>query len=279
MNLKVDGLTINATAQMAGFVMESSGGDFYNIALTNVSVTSSQQRTAGLIGMVRVTSGNVGSKLTISQVSIVNDESHKIVGSSRVGGLIGLVQAYDNTMVIDNCQVISDIEAPGAGEAGGMVGTWEDRTNDILNISRCYYSGWLKTAVAPGSSRLGGMLGYHKGGAGVLTIERCLSLAKLHIQGAERTVSVKNASPIMGNFSTSENTVVSVRYCIALMEEYNTDYDVQVFTETNLKRHEEYITGEDYLNLDLTRWTVVENDEGGRDLYKAPYVSLKFLGE
>ena len=235
---------------------------------------------AVLIGHVGDT-GGTGSDLTISQISIVNDADHRIVGSTRVAGLIGYVQAYEHAIDINNCYVVTDIEASTKGEGGGMVASWEDRAGDTLTISNCYYSGQLKTDVAPGSSRLGGMLGYHKGGVGVLTISRCISLAKFHIQGVERDVSVKNASPIVGNFSSSLNTVVSVRYCIGLMEEYNTDYDVLAFNEDNLKRHDEYLTGKDYLNMDLNRWTIVEDDlhEDERDLYKAPYLILKFLGE
>ena len=275
MNVKIDGLTLNATADKAGFVAETSGGDFYNIAFTNVNITSSNSRLAVLIGHVGASNG-VASALTISQVSIVNDADHKIVGSSRVAGLIGYVQAYEQAISIDNCYVVTDIET--GTEGGGMVASWEDRAADTLTITQCYYSGQLKTSAAPGSSRLGGMLGYHKGGAGVLEITRCISLAKLHIDGMERDVSVKNASPIIGNFSSSQNTVVSVKYCIGMMEEYNSDYDVQAFNETNLKRHSEYLTGADYLNLDLTRWTIVKADGGGRDLYKAPYVTLNFLG-
>ena len=282
MNVKFDNLTIKYTGSdnKVGFVVESAGGDFYNIAFTNLSVSASVQRVAGLIGHVGDSSGT-GCDLLISQISIVNDEDHKIVGSQRVGGLIGLVQAYVHTISIDNCYVVTNIEASTTGEGGGMVGTWEDRAGDILIITQCYYSGQLKTDVAPGSSRLGGMLGYHKGGAGVLDISRCISLATLHIQGELRDASVKNSSPIVGNFSSSQSTVVSVRYCIGLMQEYNSNYDVQVFSETNLKRHNQYITGEDYLNLDLSRWTIVENDDPAtpNDLYKAPYVVLKFLGE
>ena len=82
----------------------------------------------------------------------------------------------------------------------------------------------------------------------------------------------------MGNYSTIQNTVVSVRYCIGLMQEYNSDFDVQVFNDTNLKTHPEYITGEYYLNLDESRWTIVKADEGSGELYKAPYVVLNFLG-
>ena len=275
MNVKIDGLTLNATADKAGFVSETTGGDFYNIAFTNVSIKSSYARLAVLIGHVG-DSNRRGGDLTISQISIVNDADHKVVGSSRVAGLIGYVQAYEHAISIDNCYVITDIET--GTEGGGMVASWEDRAADKLTISQCYYSGQLKTSAAPGSSRLGGMLGYHKGGAGVLTITRCISLAILHIDGMERDVSVKNASPIVGNFSSSQSTIVSVTRCIGLMEEYNTDYEVEPFTETNLKRHDEYITGEAYLNLDLTRWTIVESENGGRDLYQAPYVVLNFLG-
>lgn len=280
MNLKVDKMSITSSAEKVGFVSECSGGDFYNIAFTNVNMSGSAARMAVLIGHVGDT-GGTGSDLTISQVSIVNDADHRIVGSTRVAGLIGYVQAYEHAIDINNCYVVTDIEASTKGEGGGMVASWEDRAGDTLTISNCYYSGQLKTDVAPGSSRLGGMLGYHKGGVGVLTISRCISLAKLHIQGIERDVSVKNASPIVGNYSSSLNTIVSVKYCIGLMEEYNSDYDVLAFNEDNLKRHDEYLTGKDYLNMDLTRWTIVEDDnpEDERDLYKAPYLILKFLGE
>lgn len=280
MNVKVDNLSITASSDKAGFVIESSGGDFYNIAFTNANVVSSNARVAVLIGHVG-DNNKTGSDLTISQISIVNDADHKLVGSHRVGGLIGYVQNYQHTISIDNCYVITDIEASTTGEGSGMVAAWEDKDGDVLNISQCYYSGQLKTSVAPGSSRLGGMLGYHKGGVGVLNITRCISLAKFHIQGEEREVSVKNSSPIVGNYSTSVRTVVTVRNCIGLMQEYNSNYDVQVFNETNLKRHGSYLTGENYLNLDTTRWTVIVDDNPAdkRDLYKAPYAVLNFLGD
>ena len=277
MNLKVDGMTIKSSTNKSGFVSECSGGDFYNIAFTNASVNNTSDRAAVLIGQVGDSNAE-GGDLTISQVSVVNDAKHRIVAGIRVGGLIGFVQAYEHAIIIDNCYVVSDIEATGKGEGGGIVASWEDRTADTLSISQCYYAGQLKTAVEPGSSRLGGILGYHKGGAGVLTITKCISLAKHHIGGVERDSSVKNASPILGGYSTSQSTVVSVTACIGLMEEYNTDYEVQVFTETDLKQHPSYLTGEDYLNLDETRWTVIKADEGSEDYFKAPYVTLNFLG-
>ena len=279
MNVKINNFSLTAGTDKAGLVTETNGGDFYNIAFTNVDVRSTNARVAALIGHVGDTNGS-GSDLTISQVSIVNDASHKIYGTTRVAGLIGYVQTYEHVISIDNCYVVTDIEAETKGEGGGMVASWEDKAGDTLNITQCYYSGQLKTSVAPGSSRLGGMLGYHKGGAGVLNISRCLSLAKFHIQGVERDASVKNASPIVGGFSSSARTVVSVSCCIGLMEEYNTDSDVQVFTEINLKRHSLYLTGEDFLNLDTTRWTIVvdDNPADSRDRYKAPYATLNFLG-
>ena len=283
MNLKVENMSIvgnDKTTTKVGFVGECLGGDFYNIAFKNVNVSASVQRVSVLIGHLG-DSKNEGCDLLISQVSIVNEDGYKIAGSQRVGGLIGLVQKYGHTITIDNCQVISDIDATTTGEGGGMVGTWEDISTDVLLISHCYYAGQITTSVAPGSSRLGGMLGYHKGGAGVLNISRCISLATLHIAGILRDVSVKNASPIVGAFSSSQNTIASVSNCIGLMEEYNTDFDVQVFTLNNLKRNDEYMTSVDYLQLDMSLWTAVldTNPEDKRDLYKAPYMLLNFLGE
>ena len=280
MNVKFDKLTITGSAQKTGLISESSGGYFYNIAFTDASVTGGQ-RTGTLIGyLVGSSSGTAAVYPTnISQISIINGEGYKISSSSnRVGGLIGYVQYYGQTISIDNCQVISDIEA-GNGEGGGMVASWEDVAEDVLIINKCYYSGNLSTSVAPGSSRLGGMLGYHKGGIGTLNISQCISLAVTYIQGEEVVEPVKNASPIVGQYSSAGTATVTK--CIGLRQEHNTDFGVDVFTEINLKRHYEYIESDSYLGLDTdTRWTIVEADDAtGKDLYKAPYVLLNFLGE
>ncbi len=281
MNVKIDNMSINGSADKVGLVSECSGGDFYNIAFTNVNINSSNARVAALIGHVGDKSHS-GGDITISQVSIVNDASHKISGSQRVGGLIGYVQVYEHTISIDNCYVRTDIEAASVGEGAGMVAAWEDKEGDKLIITQCYYAGRLETGTSPGSSRLGGMLGYHKGGVGVLEISRCISLATFYIAGEEKDVALKNASPIIGNFSSSARTVVSVKNCIGLLEEYNSDYDVEVFTEDNLKNHPLYLEDEygEYLALDtVTRWTIVRADEGSDDRYKAPYLTLNFLGD
>ncbi len=284
MNVKFDNISITAekAGEKVGLVSECTGGYFYNLAFTNYNIKSTK-RVGGLIGHVGGTTDGKGTvyPLYISQISIVNDAEHKIAGTQRVAGLIGYVQHYRNSISIDNCYVRSDIDAGSTGEGSGMVASWEDNyAVDSLRIERCYYAGTLKTAVAPGSSRLGGMLGYHKGGAGKLVITRCISLAILDIQGEIRTNSVKNASPIVGNYSG--NADVSVTKCIGLMQEYNSNYDSEVFNETNLRRHSEYIESEGYLNLDTkTRWSIVvadEEDKSPNDLYKAPYVVLNFLG-
>lgn len=263
-----------------GIVRQSTGGYFYNIAITNMDLEGTQ-RSGGLIGYLA--GSNSSPKpvypLYISQVSLINSEGYSLrSANNRIGGLIGYVQYYGETINIDNCQVISDITA-GGGEGGGIVASYEDTAEDVLNISKCYYSGTLSTDVAPGSSRLGGMLGYHKGGVGQVNISQCISLAVTYIQGEEVVEAVKNASPILGQYSSAGNTVVSK--CIGLREEHNTDFDVDVFAETNLKRHNLYIEDDGYLGLDTeTRWTIVYADsEDSRDLYKAPYVLLNFLGE
>lgn len=280
MNIRFDKLTLTGAQERTGLVRESNGGYFYNIAFTDMNIDGGQ-RTGGLIGYVVGSSAGDAAvyPLNISQVSLINSEGYKISSSrNRVGGLIGYIQYYRETINIDNCQVITDIDA-GGGEGGGIVASWEDTAVDVLNISKCYYSGKLTTTVAPGSSRLGGMLGYHKGGIGSLTISQCISLAVTYIQGEEVLEAVKNASPIVGQYSSAGTA--TVEKCIGLREEHNSDFDVSIFTETNLKRHNLYIEDDAYLGLDTTeRWTIVPaEDESGRDLYAAPYVLLNFLGE
>ena len=76
MNLKIDNMSITSNGEKVGFVSECLGGDFYNIAFTNVNIAGAASRMAVLIGHVGDTSG-VGSDLTISQVSIVMIKSIK----------------------------------------------------------------------------------------------------------------------------------------------------------------------------------------------------------
>lgn len=282
MNVKFVNLTINNTSASSkiGLVTESTGGYFYNIAISNVNVTGTA-RVAALIGHVGGSSGGGTATypLYISQVSIINDKDHLIKATgNRAAGLVGFVQYYGEDIEIDNCQVISNIYA-GTGEGGGMIASWEDTAADTLTISKCYYSGTLITPVAAGSSRLGGILGYHKGGVGALLITQCISLAEADISGEVITVSVKNSSGIVGGYSSSAEAFVYL--CIALREEYNTNFEVSVFTEQQLRQTSAYIPSDIYLGFDTeTLWTVVPADDTSKgDVYKAPYVLLNFLGD
>lgn len=283
MNTKFDKVTIKSAKglEKLGFVSECTGGYFYNLAFTELNIDApTAARVGGLIGHVGGTTDGLGAvyPLFISQVSIVNGTDSKLVGSTRVAGLVGYVQHYRNAIAIDNCYVVTNIAADGKGEGSGIVASWEDNyAPDSLTIERCYYAGQLKTEVNPGSSRLGGMLGYHKGGKGKLVIKHCISLATIQIQQVLNNASIKNASPIVGNSASNADVVVDC--CIGLMQEYNTMYNVEIFTETNLKQNTNYIEDEYYLNLDIkTRWKVVAADANtNNEKYKAPYLILNFL--
>lgn len=274
MNIKFKDISITTTGIQVGIVgTVKGGGYFYNIALENISVRAAQ-RASALIGQI---SDTTDIPVTISQVSVVNDDSHELTSpdnGSRIGGLIGYVQTSKKADIyIDNCYVSTDITTKT--EAGGIIASWEDDAGSHLNIVNCYYIGTI-TTTASTSGRGAGMLGYHKQGAGILRITRCLSLATLvngPVGSDPLIVASKNNSPIVGGYSA--NADAQVGGCIGLMEEHNAAFDSQVLEGDGLTYKSTF--GEYLLNFDTeTRWSFVDADNDGT--LEAPYVTLNFLG-
>ena len=246
MNVKFNDIKIKSTAQQAGIVGTAYGGYFHNIAITNILVESSDQRIGGLIGQAFEGATN----LEISMISLVNpipalDSTGRIdeaanagkqlyyisSSSERAGGIIGLVQSQSTPagfihVVISDCYVESYI-ATAKYTVSSIVAGYDAGKAEVnyLEINNCVSAGVL---ISTGSSgRIGGMLGYHQSGDTV-RITSGVSIHDMYYGNALLEVSQKNQSMIVGNFNTAADVLVS--RCIALMEEYNTDYDVSAYT-------------------------------------------------
>lgn len=270
-NVKFDNILIEAdSTDKAGIVGESTGGYFYNIAITDITITGGGNRHAALIGHIggSSTGETAVSDTSISQVSVINSDGHSLEAGSRAAGLIGYVQYYGANITIDNCMVITDMTV--SSEAGGMISSWEDKATDTLTIINCYYAGTFNLGS---STRAGGMLGYHKGGLGSLYVSGCLSLAKFIVSGDTLLASMKNASPIIGNYSIAAPTTIV--NCIGLMAEYNEDYDSTAYSLALLKRSTTVY--EKSLGFDTeTKWSFVYDDGGS---LTEPILMLNFLGD
>ncbi|MDE7082251.1 MAG: hypothetical protein K2O89_00925 [Clostridia bacterium] len=279
-NIKFDNISVTGGKQQTGIVATSYGGYFHNIAITNVKI-SGVTRVGGLIGQVFESA----LPTKISNVSIVNEDSKNYYitnnNGKRAGGLIGLIQTT-STPVNDCLVEISDsfvnAEISGSEQIGGIVGAMDNAKPTInynLAITRCVFAGVAKSSYS--TPRVGGIIGYQSGNIGIFNITRCISFGKLYIlDGTPVEVSLKTASLIVGGFSSVAENVV--RNCVATMEEYNTDYGVDLYSATDLQMYTE-IFAQTFGSGYEANWSFVYavNPENPRFILEAPYVTLNFL--
>lgn len=276
MNFKFDNIVIDGNGQNnVGIVGNSDGGYFHNIAVTDIKITNAGQRAGGLLGRI-----SVGNPVYIDHISIVNSEEYTLEATQRVGGIVGFAQSSKSGGVItymeiyvSDCYVKTDIN--GGQQLGGIFGTYHADNNGTdtvynLEILTCVYDGKI-TASGSTASRCGGMLGYQVGARAVMKISHCISLATFNYSGLDVTSAQKNLSGIVGGFigTLDEGFTSEVIRCLALFEEYNTNFDVTA--SENITVASQF---ENRLNSD---WTIIY-EEGSTDTVKAPYVSLNYLG-
>ena len=283
-NVKFNNIKINGgDGQKTALVSETSGGYFYNIAITDINVVANNERVAGLVAVV-----NVGAPLHIDNVSIINSAEYKIdgAGKGRTGGLIGFSQANSGAasgkieIYVANCYV--DTEILAAYEVGGIMGTYDCGNNPNVNynleIESCVFAGTIRVKDAS-KTYAGGILGYQKGAYTQMTISKCVSIGKIfHIKGTtELVASLKNASGIVGCFTNTlaDGVTAKVTQCLAFMEEYNNaEFDVTAVSAIEYRFTLETRLSEEY-------WTFIVKDGEYEDPMfeelEAPYVTLNFL--
>lgn len=307
-NVKFEDITISGQNKV-GLVATSYGGYVHNVAMKNVKVTG-EVRVGGLIGQV------LAGDTTIDQVSFVNDKTYSLASSvkasdfvtntfyvkdgdsfvkaaayeegneyytldasiqgTRMGAIVGFIQAstannYARTY-ISNCFVDTVFGTGAEQYAASIVGRYDDRNaKDYLLVENCYSSSIMRAAKYQG-----GIIGGQTG-AGLLRVKNCIFTGELYYAAnlADRlTGSLKNCSGIMGYYASNADTVVS--NCYAPLQEYNSNYDVDM-SDVLLGR----IAKTDFWNnksqYDLEEyWQLCDVADDG--LLKAPYVTLRFLG-
>ena len=281
-NIKFEDVTISGGKQQTGIIGTMYGGYVHNISLTNVTISGTTR--VGFIGHAFESP----VPTYISNISIVNDESHSITGSShRVAGIIGLIQTTsapeDGVEVyVSDCYINTYLK--GEQQVGGIVGSYDNAkagTPYYLEIEHCVFVGTAETTYS--TPRVGGIIGYQSGAIGCFYIHHCVSVGTL-INKSEITVSQKTASPIVGGFATTAENYVE--YCAALMQEYNdADYDVRaVIVDTLADKDYFFSTSYPfYLAFNSEYWEPVlkKPDADDRDsdynVLIYPYVTLKFI--
>ena len=300
MNIKFDNISITGAEKTALFA-KVSGGYFHNIAITNLNVKGTK-RVGGLIGQVF----EGATPTEVSQVSLVNpipaltsaglidtsaegykaDELYYITGSGdRVAGIIGYIQtnkelANGLTVRVSDCYVNSYIQQTGGYAVSSMIGQYDENGKyAIAQLNGFDFSVELRSCIANGvlynngTGRMGGMVGYQSG-VGPLSVYGCISLQSEYYKGALVETAQKNQSGIIGG-SSGANVVG----CVALMEEYNTDYDVSAQRASDLRYVDrlEDLGLFKYFDRD-TKWSL-NYDESYPDHSRvnSPYFTLNFI--
>ena len=235
-----------------------TGGNVYNVHVTNVKAYG-KERVAGLIGQVFE-----GTETNISHVSIINDAAHTIIAESKdAAGIIGLCQTTASPLVdykvkMDYILVSANISA--STYAGGVIGRFDDQKPTItysLDVKQVVVNGSVKTS----GNYCGGVLGGQVGSSRI-SFSNCLCMADLHHKGSAQplVVAEKNCSPILGRHST----YASVNHCGGLFEDYESGFDVTVYTKDDIK--------------DITKVSAVYlGDDWINNPSVAPYYTLKFM--
>ena len=296
-NIKFNNIKITNSGETSGIIALSKGGYYYNIAITNIKVTGTN-RQGGLIGQA-----SEGAILTdISQVSLINpipeydaetgalpnaanSQGYFIYASgTRSAGILAFAQtsniANHLTVKVADCYVESYIFC-GSYSCSSIVGEYNENGQlanaklsgyDMsLEIENCVSAGVL---VNNGTGRIGGMLGYHNGPTR-LSIMSCVAVHKAYYKSALLLAAQKNQSGIVGNFNTSAGVQIEVGRCISYMEEYNTDYDVTMYTEEQLGNIMAFAN----TTFDTdTKWTY-KYKAGSTVALERPYLELNFLGD
>lgn len=277
-----------ASSQKVGIFASVYGGTFENIGITNIKAVGGQ-RTGALIGQIFEAS----VPTYVRKVSVVNetpelnsdgtlkDESSAYyikANGNRASSLIGFIQpssviSGDVIVYVENCYTSTYTWSTGYS-ISGIVAEYDDAkalTSDytfLLSIKNCYTS---STLVGSGSSsRIGGMIGYHKGG-GTLQILNCLSTMTAYYKSLKVETAQKNISGIVGNCASTGELVSQ---CATLMDEYNSDYGVTTYSTGMFTGRYGASVITSTLGFDTENvWAFVYVD-GGTTL-EAPYVELK----
>lgn len=310
-NVKFKDITITGK-QKVGIIATTYGGYMYNISMENIRVKG-DVRVGGLIGQAMdgdlyidqvslvnpatytkadgVTADNFGEegyyvydattesyvKATVYQEATDYYKRDIDISGARSAGILGFIQASSalatTKTYISNCFVNASVGAITEQYVGSIVGSADDRNaKDYLEIKYC-----LSFATLYSRTYMGGILGSHNKGAGVLRISNCLYNGELYYTQtvSASAAALKNCSGIVGRYIG--NADAEVTNCYARFEDYNSNFDVDCDSIRLGSVNQIYFW---QLNIEFSeeRWTFVVNPENEKRVLP-PYATLNFLGD
>ena len=272
MNINFENISLEGS-QDVGIFGQAYSGYLANIRMKNIRSVG-VQRIGGLVGHAYELTG---APLIIDNVSLINTNSEaRIYGTtSRAGGIVGFIQTNSGdslkSFVVDvrisNCYVNAVIGYTSSEQFGGIVGTYDTSSQATLvtytlSIDSCVFVG---TVYA--NKRAGGIIGYMQG-MQTITVNNCVSFGDIYHAGSVEPIVVaeKNASGIFGGYVGTADALVT--QCYAKFEEHNSNYDVSVATEDNMKSENFWKV---FTKFDLENTWELVSEEGT----ETPYIKLK----
>ena len=138
-------LTGSTASQTAPFG-RGEGATFRNLTLENVTISSTNNRSAGFLG------ASIGC--TLENISVIGTSS--VTGSQESGGLVGAVATSKTTMI--NCTNYANLTATVGNANGGIVGyVLSAGTVDLFNCNN------YGNVTVPESKSAGGLIGKFNG--------------------------------------------------------------------------------------------------------------------
>ncbi|MCL1925848.1 MAG: hypothetical protein FWF95_01765 [Syntrophorhabdaceae bacterium] len=149
-NLFID----NYDPPYAGLFGVIAGGTVENLGVEGAEVNSNFNYVGGIVGFLR--DGSVNNCYVTGNIR----------GSSSVGGIAGMVQAFGANCGISNCYTTSNVR--GYSRVGGIVGGVDETPGESGVVSNCYATG----EISGMNSLTGGIVGFL--GSGLVT--QCAAL-------------------------------------------------------------------------------------------------------
>ena len=147
-NCKINGITISSDEICNGLFGLVIDGTIRNIIIEENNSINGNQRTAGVVGYLYGTTGNISNCINYADIK----------GEETTGGIVGVVAGKHR---IFNCKNYGDIKGRG-GIVGNSNGTnWEQFTKYYSEIINCGNYGEITSE--PNENYYGGIAGYFNG--------------------------------------------------------------------------------------------------------------------
>ncbi|MFA5466966.1 MAG: pectinesterase family protein, partial [Candidatus Izemoplasmatales bacterium] len=172
------------------------GSAFLNLAFRNVSVIHTGSYAGLLFGDVTADSLDPEDKITIRNITLINDENNKIQGGDYMGGLIGAARKFVK-IEMENIYFDSEVRSTGS-QTTGILMARDNSANVELYVNNVVIKGSLTSAKDTGV-----ILG--RSSAGTKVIATNVFLSDLVVSSGNSAMNIVIGNQAAGSIKSYEN--------------------------------------------------------------------------